>query len=152
MPVETQMIQQAYRFALDPTPRQARMLASHAGGSRFAYNWGLARIIAALDAREAEKEAGGEPVTPLPSHFDLCKAWTVHKNTAVGCRHCRALLIPGKVKAAELRRGHLIQVGASYTPVVAVTARDGEITVVRYGEPYEIDLRRGGCCACPGIV
>ena len=80
MPAETQMIQQAYRFALDPTPRQARMLASHAGGARFAYNWGNARIIAALDAREAEKADGGEPVTQLPTHFDLCKQWTAWKD------------------------------------------------------------------------
>jgi putative transposase len=34
---------QAYRVALDPTPRQARGLFSHAGASRFAWNWGLAR-------------------------------------------------------------------------------------------------------------
>ena len=80
MPVEIQTIQQAYKFALDPTPRQARMLASHAGAARFAFNWGNARVIAALDAREAEKAAGGEAKTPLPSHFDLCKAWTAWKD------------------------------------------------------------------------
>jgi hypothetical protein len=34
---------QAYRFALDPAPAQERMLRSHAGGARFAWNWGLAR-------------------------------------------------------------------------------------------------------------
>ena len=34
---------QAYRFALDPAPLQERMLRSHAGGARFAWNWGLAR-------------------------------------------------------------------------------------------------------------
>ena len=34
---------QAYRFALDPTPAQERMLRSHAGAARFAWNWGLAR-------------------------------------------------------------------------------------------------------------
>lgn len=56
------------------------MLASHAGGARFAYNWGNAQVIAALDAREAEKAAGGDPVTPVPSHFDLCKAWTAWKD------------------------------------------------------------------------
>ncbi|MGE5132966.1 MAG: IS607 family element RNA-guided endonuclease TnpB [Gemmatimonadota bacterium] len=33
---------QAYRFALDPTPGQERMLRSHAGAARFAWNWGLA--------------------------------------------------------------------------------------------------------------
>jgi len=34
---------QAYRFALDPSPRQERMLRSHAGAARFAWNWALAR-------------------------------------------------------------------------------------------------------------
>lgn len=34
---------QAYRYALDPTPRQEQRLRSHAGASRFAWNWGLAR-------------------------------------------------------------------------------------------------------------
>lgn len=29
---------QAYRFALDPTPAQARALASHTGAARFAHN------------------------------------------------------------------------------------------------------------------
>jgi putative transposase len=33
---------QAYRFALDPTPRQEQMLRSHAGARRFAWNLGLA--------------------------------------------------------------------------------------------------------------
>jgi putative transposase len=32
---------QAYRFALDPTPRQEQMLRSHAGARRFAWNLGL---------------------------------------------------------------------------------------------------------------
>jgi transposase len=35
---------QAYRFALDPTPAQERALRSHAGASRFAWNWGLAKV------------------------------------------------------------------------------------------------------------
>jgi putative transposase len=34
---------QAYRFALDPAPACERMLGSHAGAARFAWNWGLAR-------------------------------------------------------------------------------------------------------------
>jgi putative transposase len=34
---------QAYRFALAPAPAQRRMLASHAGAARFAWNWGLVR-------------------------------------------------------------------------------------------------------------
>ena len=31
----------AYRYALDPTPRQVRALRSHAGAARVAFNWGL---------------------------------------------------------------------------------------------------------------
>ncbi len=33
----------AYRFALDPSPAQERALRSHAGASRFAWNWALGR-------------------------------------------------------------------------------------------------------------
>jgi putative transposase len=36
-------VTQAYRFTLDPTPAQERMLRSHAGASRFAWNWALAK-------------------------------------------------------------------------------------------------------------
>jgi putative transposase len=80
MPTEIRIIQQAYRFALDPTPRQARMLSSHAGAARFAYNWGNARIIAALDAQKAEKAAGGKAETKTPGHFELCRQWTAWKD------------------------------------------------------------------------
>jgi len=34
---------QAYRFALQPSPAQERALRSHAGASRFAWNWELAK-------------------------------------------------------------------------------------------------------------
>ena len=34
---------QAYRFALEPSAAQERMLRSHAGAARFAWNWGLAK-------------------------------------------------------------------------------------------------------------
>ncbi|WP_433252908.1 IS607 family element RNA-guided endonuclease TnpB [Actinomadura nitritigenes] len=44
------MVTQAYRFALDPTPAQARALRSHAGAARFAYNWGLAACRDRYDA------------------------------------------------------------------------------------------------------
>ncbi|MFJ6185271.1 RNA-guided endonuclease TnpB family protein [Streptomyces sp. NPDC092295] len=82
MPIERRVVQQAYKYALDPTPRQERAFLSHAGGARFAYNWGIARTADALDAYAAEKAAGvGEPATRIPGHFDLCKAWTVWKDT-----------------------------------------------------------------------
>ncbi len=51
---------QAYRFALAPTPRQERRLASHAGAARFAYNFGLALVKERLDVRAA----GGEVEVP----------------------------------------------------------------------------------------
>ena len=38
-------VTQAYRFALDPSPAQERMLASHAGAARFAWNWALAKCM-----------------------------------------------------------------------------------------------------------
>lgn len=80
MSTEHRMAHLAYKVALDPTPTQERAFASHAGGARFAYNWGIATIQAALDAREQERERDGEPSTPVPGHFDLCKAWTQHKD------------------------------------------------------------------------
>ncbi|MFB4297105.1 IS607 family element RNA-guided endonuclease TnpB [Actinomadura sp. NTSP31] len=43
-------VTQAYRFALDPTPRQERVLRSHAGAARFAWNWGLAACRDRYDA------------------------------------------------------------------------------------------------------
>jgi putative transposase len=49
---------QAYRFALDPTPRQIRELLRHAGAARLADNWGLARLKANLDQRAAERSYG----------------------------------------------------------------------------------------------
>jgi putative transposase len=49
----TVTVHQAYRFALDPTPRQQRALASHTGASRFAYNWALGLVKQRMDARAA---------------------------------------------------------------------------------------------------
>jgi putative transposase len=70
---------QAYRFALDPTPAQARACASHAGAAKFAYNRMLARVTAVMDQRAAERSYGiaGAGLTPaqgwsLPS---LRRTW-----------------------------------------------------------------------------
>lgn len=43
---------EAVRIRLDPTPRQERMLMSHAGAARFAYNAGLAHIKGMLEQEE----------------------------------------------------------------------------------------------------
>jgi putative transposase len=44
------MICRAYRFALDPSASQERMLRSHAGAARFAWNWGLAKCAERYEA------------------------------------------------------------------------------------------------------
>ena len=44
-------VRQTFRFALDPSPRAARALASHVGARRFVFNWGLALVKERLDAR-----------------------------------------------------------------------------------------------------
>jgi len=36
------LVNQAFRYELDPTERQRRLLAKSAGTARYAYNWGLA--------------------------------------------------------------------------------------------------------------
>lgn len=43
---------EAVKVRLDPTPRQERLMASHAGAARFAYNAGLAHVKEALDNGE----------------------------------------------------------------------------------------------------
>jgi putative transposase len=62
---------QAYRFALDPNDAQLAGLCRHAGAARFAYNWGLAFVKAALAQRDAERSYGldGDALTPV--------AWTL---------------------------------------------------------------------------
>lgn len=76
---------QAYRYALDPTPTQARALASHAGAARFAHNHMLALVKAVMNQRAAERSYGiaEQDLTPslgwtLPT---LRKTWNQRKTT-----------------------------------------------------------------------
>jgi putative transposase len=64
---------QAYRFALDPTPAQERMLRSHAGAARFAWNWGLAKC---QERYAAERK--------WYSATDLHKLWNAEKKADPG--------------------------------------------------------------------
>jgi putative transposase len=77
-------VTQAYRFALDPTPRQVRDLLRHAGAARVAYNWGLARIKANLDQRAAERSYGiaEDDLTPVLgwSLYGMRKDWNRAKD------------------------------------------------------------------------
>ena len=72
-------VHQALRFALDPNLGQRRDLARHAGASRYAYNWGLARLKAAIDARQA-----GETGIALPSAIGQHKEWNSWKKGTDG--------------------------------------------------------------------
>ena len=47
---------QAYRYELDPNVAQRILLAKHAGASRFAYNWGLARRIERFEKKEGKEK------------------------------------------------------------------------------------------------
>jgi putative transposase len=61
-------VRHAYRFALEPTPAQERLLRSHAGAARFAWNWGLARC---RERYASERR--------WYSAMDLHKLWNVAK-------------------------------------------------------------------------
>jgi putative transposase len=65
---------QAYRFALDPTPRQQGRLASHAGAARFAFNWGLDLVKTRLDERQTDPTA----VVPW-TFYELRREWNRSK-------------------------------------------------------------------------
>lgn len=64
-------VYEAVKVRLDPTPRQLRLLASHAGAARFAYNAGLAHVKDMLE--------NGEP--PEWSHYALRRWWNANKDT-----------------------------------------------------------------------
>ena len=61
---------EAVKVQLDPTPRQRRLLCSHAGAARFAYNAGLAHVKDMLE--------NGEP--PEWSHYALRRWWSANKD------------------------------------------------------------------------
>ena len=60
----------AIKVALDPTPKQERLLASNAGGARFCYNACLAMV----------KESFDLGLKPNISHYSLRKWWNENKD------------------------------------------------------------------------
>jgi putative transposase len=64
---DTAVIEQAYRFALDPTRDQAVVMGSWLGASRFWFNQALAEVRARMDQR-----ARGERVDVPWSYHGLC--------------------------------------------------------------------------------
>ncbi|MEO6090950.1 MAG: IS607 family element RNA-guided endonuclease TnpB [Umezawaea sp.] len=78
------LVTHAYRFALDPTPRQIGVLLAHAGAARVAHNWCLGQVEANLDQREAEHSYGlaedeSTPVFPW-SMYGMRKKWNQAKD------------------------------------------------------------------------
>lgn len=76
-------VAQAYRFALDPSPAEARMLQSHCGAARFAFNDMLGVVKANLNQRSAERSYGitEQELTPAQgwSLATLRKTWNTRK-------------------------------------------------------------------------
>ena len=64
------MVFEAVKVALDPSPAQERLLLSHAGAARFAFNAGLAHVQEAI-------EAG---VKPEWSFYSLVRWWNANKD------------------------------------------------------------------------
>jgi putative transposase len=70
-----------FRFALDPTPAQAEMLARYAGASRFAYNQCLRFVTEALENK------ANDPTIAVPwSGFDLINAFNAWKRSEAAGR------------------------------------------------------------------
>lgn len=61
----------AIKVALDPTPRQERLLASSAGGARFCYNACLAMVRESFDLG----------LKPDVSHYSLRRWWNENKGS-----------------------------------------------------------------------
>ena len=68
---EGRVVFEAVRVALDPSPAQERLLLSHAGAARFAFNAGLAHVKAGIDAG----------VKPEWSFYSLRRWWNANKDT-----------------------------------------------------------------------
>lgn len=67
---EGRVVLEAVRVALDPSPAQERLLLSHAGAARFAFNAGLAHVKAGIDAG----------VKPEWSFYSLRRWWNANKD------------------------------------------------------------------------
>jgi putative transposase len=73
---EPRLTEQAYRFALAPTPEQERFLDVCAGASRFFYNWGLGLVETRLRLRRAY----GPSVAVPWSYKELCSEFAKVKD------------------------------------------------------------------------
>jgi putative transposase len=118
---EPATVVQAYRFALDPTPEQARKLAAHAGASRFAHNRMLAEVKATLDARRWERRLLGGPLTVQQgwSLAALRRTWNANKDGwAPWWRECSKEAFNHGLEALSLALGNWADGRAGRRPPV----------------------------------
>ena len=82
MAEQTQMVVQAYRYALDPTAAQTRQLASFAGAARVAHNRMLAHVKADLELGRWERQLLGGRLQPARgwSLAALRRTWNANKD------------------------------------------------------------------------
>jgi putative transposase len=76
-------VTQAFTYALDPTLEQASVMASHVGGTRFAYNALLGLVKENWDENRTKEDAGlevtkGDYVST--THFGLLYLWAKHRD------------------------------------------------------------------------
>src|SRR3954454_15098000 len=95
------VIQQAYRFALDPTVEQERFLSGCCGASRFWFNQGLALVKDRLDRR-----AAGEDVRVPWSYKSLCSEFAPLKDAVCPWR---AEVVVGSMQAGLEQLGRALQ-------------------------------------------
>lgn len=69
---------QAFSFALDPTPDQAKALARQFGGRRKAYNWTVRQLKEGIEAYHAGL---ADPDARPPSLYGLRQLWNREKST-----------------------------------------------------------------------
>lgn len=149
MPIETQIIQQAYKFRLAPTEAQASAFASHAGAARFIFNHGIAEIASWHDTGTTKlpHPSGRNPGTPWPWHPRLCVTWTEwagsersNKQGADICQRCSQELHPAPGGWAS-RRVTRTSDGDQVTE--SLTCRDGEPHAHGYGLRWSADIFTG---------
>lgn len=86
MVTESVVVRRAYRYRLDPTPRQERILLRRCGARRYAYNWAIGMIHDAF-AQPREIEAVSrlaDELPNIPSFITLNNAFNDWKHDRTG--------------------------------------------------------------------
>ena len=118
------MVTQAFRYELDPTVRQRRLLARSAGTARYAFNWGLALCKARLEAKQ-----------PVPSAAALHRRWNAEKpqrSRVYGvskCWHCATWTAPSRTSGEDARGA------ARRLPALSPEARTAGLVPAHRGNP-----------------